>query len=741
MAGPTGFIEPADRTPAQEAAHNDALSRMVMFSLPPVVTAGPVKVLLTDFLKDPDVVADIGREFDGFRQLTGSCFPAGTPVRMVDGTEKSIENVKVDDRVVTHEGRARRVVDTMRREYTGEMVTLHVSGFPFPVESTADHQFAVSVGGEIEWKPAGDIQEGDKVLIGWSQTFASPKPLDTAELLGDGCIILDELMKDEAYTKGNEPDVPNSNISSARYMVKRSGIDWRGRVRLHKSRVENSIFRNVPICPSFGRLLGLYLAEGGCHEGRVTFTFHMKERDTLAAEVLALVRGLFGVEGELEIQEAHPNRCGVRFSNQNLATVLKELVPGNIYTKRVPAIIFGAPEEVRLAVLLGWMAGDGYVGVKGGRQPGNIRLTGVSVCADLARDMTTLALSCGLRATAGLRKARGASKVSYSVDLAGKKAVSLFPAVAHRATGPTFRDNDVLRTANGYARKVRKITYRTVEHVSVYDFEVEEDHSFIAGGLVVHNCVGAATGNALTVLSAVQRKIADNPTQAFVNFWPYAYGRTRFNQGDRNPGEGAVSSVMATTLGNDGVLGTHEPGLPTFTHDDGYTLTKAIEMQWSDGDSPTVTRWLDAGRKHTVGSRGPVYTAEDVKTAILNGYPVLNGCAYFVDNGSIRGSGDSAYVRGRYDSRGGHETGWFGYWDHPDDGPLYLYWNQWTASTYGKDPAGGPRCSVWVPESEVTRMMKAGFGGIVRGEAFAISNLSWFPAQADKILSFTQVGA
>lgn len=738
--GPLGFILPIDRTREQEEAHNRAMAILPRFSMPYVEPPGPKKLMLTDAWKHPDVIADLGLEFTGFGQRTGSCFPAGTPVRMADGSEKPIEDVKAGDQVITHVGRVRRVTQTMQRDYTGEMFTFLVSGFPFPLEMTADHQIAIASSwaeGGIEWKRADEVEEGDRVLIGWNRHDAAPQSLDMLQLLGEKGMDLDELMKENAYTKGNEPDVPNSNFNSARKMVRQSGMDWHGKVRLHQSRVENAIFRHIPVCHSLARLIGLYLAEGGCHEGRVTFTFNADEK-SLAGEVLALVRGIFGVEGEEVYQSQRPNTLKVKFQNRNLAEVFKALMPGNVYTKRVPSIFFGANEETRLELLLGWMAGDGFVGIKGGKTPGNVRITGVTVCAGLARDMTTLALSCGLRATTTLRKARKQSRVSYSVDLAGRKAVSLFPAVAARANASRYDRDDKASHTSGYARKVRSIKSRPVETLPVFDFEVEEDHSFVAGGLIVHNCVGVSEGDGITTVACIQRLVADTPTKAFICFWPFPYGRTRFNEGDRGQGEGAVDSVMGDTLVKEGFFDINQPGLPTFTTGpDGFWLSggSSVELQWSDG-ARIAQKWMDLALPNAGMTKSIVNDVAGIRAAILNGYAILDGCDNYIGSGKIKGSGADAYAVGHYDGAGGHSTCYLGVWDHPNDGPLYLYSNQWDTSTYPKDPAGAGRCCVWVPEAEVAKLFRTGGSG---GETMALSHTKGTPVQPRvlEVLSWT----
>lgn len=254
------------------------------------------------------------------------------------------------------------------------------------------------------------------------------------------------------------------------------------------------------------------------------------------------------------------------------------------------------------------------------------------------------------------------------------------------------------------------------------------------------SCVGVTDGEITALISAVQRLLTDGATRAFIPWWPYAYGRTRFNEGDRGQGEGAVSSVMGITLEKDGTFAHGEaPGLPAWDTRDGLAIPAKLEMQWSDGGSKLVTDHLPLGRTHRFGARTPVYDAQAVATLITNGYPVPNGCAYYVSRGAIRGTGADAYVRGKYDGRGGHETSWVGVWNHPNDGMLYLYWNHWDRSTYPDDPAGGPRCSVWVPESEVTRMLNAGGNGIDRGEAFGVSHVDYFPAQPKVLDDWSQL--
>lgn len=240
------------------------------------------------------------------------------------------------------------------------------------------------------------------------------------------------------------------------------------------------------------------------------------------------------------------------------------------------------------------------------------------------------------------------------------------------------------------------------------------------------SCVGAGGGQALFSLVATQRCNPTSPTKAFIPFWPFDYGRCRFNEGDRGQGEGAMGSSFAETVVKEGVISAAEAGLPSFTQADGLVLTERLEMQWSDGASSTVTKYLEAARVHPVGSAAVCRNAGEIRAALANGYPVTFACDRYIGHGSIQGSGADAVVVGKWDSNGGHQQSVHDYFEHPTLGPLYWVQNNWPKESYPQDPQeGSPECGTWVKEADVDAALR------YNAEVYALSHLTWFPAQPD----------
>jgi hypothetical protein len=276
------------------------------------------------------------------------------------------------------------------------------------------------------------------------------------------------------------------------------------------------------------------------------------------------------------------------------------------------------------------------------------------------------------------------------------------------------------------------------QKVCLYSFwkddRVVKDVGFVFDRIhqLTGSCVWAGGTNALFSTIAAQRCAGSAPpTKAFLPFTLQNYAMSRHYMGDDSQGEGSMGSTFAKSLTSDGVTEWAKGGnLPSYTDQDGISVTSRDEMKWSSYRNGDLQAVLKLSGAHLLGSAAVCNDVKDIRAANLNGYGVAFACNNYIGNGRVVGTGDNAYVTGYWDGRGGHQQSIHAVWDHPNDGPLYWAQNNWPGSTYPKDPAGGPVCGVWVPEAKVESALKN-----LDSEVYAYSHLPWFPANPD-VLNF-----
>ncbi len=255
-------------------------------------------------------------------------------------------------------------------------------------------------------------------------------------------------------------------------------LDWieQGRISIdevdgmveHAMPQVKAIPADIPLNVGFGRLLGLYLAEGSMGNGLVQWTLHEKEID-LQQMILKDLKNVFGLEGK--ITEPRAKCVNVRVWSTLLARLIK---CGTARTKTLPEFVWQGNKSFRKAVVDGWAWGDGHF------RNNSWRVTTAS--EDLAWQMWLLAISVGYSASVAKTEREG--------------EVLEFPS------GREYKVHDVWRV-RWQVNKERKGSYRFYDNHwvtrvrnreevvldgYVYNLEVEEDNSYLTLGGLVHNC-------------------------------------------------------------------------------------------------------------------------------------------------------------------------------------------------------------------------------------------------------------
>jgi hypothetical protein len=364
-----------------------------------------------------------------------SCFPPGTLVRMGDGTQKPIQEIKVLDEVLTAEGEVHPVTATMARRHTGDLVRLVCWGHSH-LRATPEHPILTKRG----YVNASELVRGDYVAV--------PKYLPQT------CLWT---MTAEKMNLGYH--VRQTKRTSWRRSPQNRGVaTW----------VTTTVPDVIHFDRSFGRLLGLFIAEGCTHHGSVVWTFNANERDTLAAEVVSILHDSLGAEAT--VRTRGKNTCYVTLHGTAWAKLFEELCGNGAGEKRLHPELCSAPVEFLEGMYTGWHDGD----------KGSSKNT-VTISRMLSMNMFDVASGLGWSPSVRVHSKERTSpdgvhhRESYSVEA--------FP----NGRAPKLGSKRFVYEDACAWHKVRYLESTPYDGY-VFNLEVANRNSYVAEGIGVHNC-------------------------------------------------------------------------------------------------------------------------------------------------------------------------------------------------------------------------------------------------------------
>ncbi len=369
------------------------------------------------------------------------CFLAGAQVRTRNG-EKPIEEVEVGDDVMTHQGRYRRVYNTMKRPYHGNIYNIRFYGDSGrELNVTAEHPLLVASrekqnerNKEFQpvWKFAENVKVGDYLVIPVPQPVAEP-------------------------VSAHSVTVP---IGRGRHAP-----------------VDREV--NLPYEPDFFRLLGYYFAEGHVdNEHYVSLSFHVDETEYLA-DAKSLVERYFG---KSPIANA-PRQNGqtLVLSSTEVARTFAREFGSNVYEKQIPEWVSSAEPALLAELVKGMWCGDGSYDAKKNMFRYN------TVSADLAYAFRDACLRLGIAASVNIQKRLLPRKDIYAVVIASPFNVQFGGVVGVDAPAGDLSGSPFSIDENFLYVPIKEITVEEME-TEVFNFSVEEDESYVAEGVISHNC-------------------------------------------------------------------------------------------------------------------------------------------------------------------------------------------------------------------------------------------------------------
>lgn len=368
------------------------------------------------------------------------CLAKGSKVLTKEGTYKSIENIIPGDYVKTLNG-YKRVTNTFIQGEQKTIKIIHQSG---ELVCTPNHKVAVIEGKEVIWKKAEELAINDKLIFSLKEEetnyinklpkFDYVKPLHSTTCKN---IVIPELDEEISYLVGL--------------------IQGDGYVRLTSKSGELSI------------------AIEGDNPEKAYFVANILKR--------------FNVNPGIQEPTIKDNSFKIRVKSKQLATYLHEHVKQAKTTLKIPAFILSASSEIKKAFVSGVFCADGSFKTR----PPQVA---TSIYRPFLEELQVLLAELGVHSNIKYRVYPSRKETwqdIYSLNIRGKENFNKFKELLVLTPKANDKDYIINQGNTTILKPIKNIQPILIEEilegniVETFDIEVEDEHSFMCEGVLVHN--------------------------------------------------------------------------------------------------------------------------------------------------------------------------------------------------------------------------------------------------------------
>lgn len=429
-----------------------------------------------DMIEEMDLMGALGDISLEYWKL-GEKIQGSSLVTMADGTLKAISEIQVGDYVMTHLGRTKKVLqrfakptDTVIEEHL-KIYKVHVVGVPEPLIISGRHPML--------------------------STPIEQLMCNTPSCKKRKVRVLPRRLKCSNCGKIHSRDLVPQFIEAAH--VHKNDVVY---APFNSNVVENTSF-SKPLC----YLIGYWLAEGCyCKAKRKKYTkyngikFCSYDELFINDNLIPLLKECTGHKGNTYISKstqfaAGKNKYdhfleGEKRGGPQLANFFKTHCGEYSKEKKLSEAIMLLPTDLQKHIIAGFIDGDGCVDNSNGH---------IIICTsskDLANQFALMLRRLGAHPTISKVPAKQNIADRYRVKVVANEAFDLFNdclktekrKLSLRKTRWCSPNSSIYQNWQMLSiKKIEDITHEFNENF-MYDLEVEDDHSYIANGLAIHNC-------------------------------------------------------------------------------------------------------------------------------------------------------------------------------------------------------------------------------------------------------------
>lgn len=413
----------------------------------------------------------------GTYNSTYSCFVEGTPVILPDGTQKRIEDVCINDKVLDKDGKI-QIVENAWIDETFETIRFTAHG-GFTFECTPNHEWPVFTYPRI-------CQCGCGTKVKNRKSFAKGHHINNGKLV----------KKDDWVCFG-------SSYQYSKYSSRKFLKLYNPHKKLKASEIQVNDFLKLPrtfdeikttISKKQARLLGYYVAEGfKCKvtEGKygIGWAFNINEKDTLGKDVIDIckVLGIETTANAVKSNKYHDRRnvYDIRFRRvgyHDFACWFLEHGGEYAKTKKVSEEVMRWPLKLKKELIKGYFRGDGHYSFSNT----GWKVFVSSASKQLIKQIQLILAQLGIFASYSAYNRINRGSVEYCLRITGKFAKDLIAMVWERHVEVSKINSRAWLDKNYIYVPIIKIE-KGNEYKKVYNLTVGGTHSYLVDNIAVFN--------------------------------------------------------------------------------------------------------------------------------------------------------------------------------------------------------------------------------------------------------------